>query len=195
MTEINSPISRLKLAQQSQRRFTVPQGHEDHDHQSFEEPSISEIEQKIIQARHDKAKGIERLSPEAKKRVELVTGIGRLEKDVQIDDVTFTLRTIKSREMKEAMLSLIGIQYELEATFEKRRQLVARSLHKINGVELLLFLGDDSLESRLSFVDELDEYVTSKLFEEYVSLANEATEKYTPKTLDEAKEVAEEIKK
>lgn len=157
--------------------------------------SVDELEQKIIQARRDKAAGIERVSDQAKKRIEMLTGIGRLNKDVVLEDRTFSLRTLKAKETKDASMAILKCDTQLEAGFESRRQQVARAIYQIDGREIDLVLGNDSLEIRLEFIDNLEESVLGKLFDEFAALKTESSNKYSIKTSEDVKEVSEDLKK
>ncbi len=196
--EFNNPITRRRIAQENQRKqFVVPDGNESNNNDSFsEEPQMfSDVEEQIRQARKEKAQGIQRLTPEAKKRIEILSGIGRLNKDVEIDGSVFSIRTLKSKEMQLATLAGLEFTYEVESAFEKRKQYVARSLHKIDGADISLYLDSDSIEARLELLDQLDETVVTKLFEEYNILNKEAKKKYGISSEKDVKEVSEDLKK
>lgn len=195
--EFNSPLGRKQMAESAQqKRFTVGSPDDQHDipSQFVQQPTQQELEERLKQARYEALHG-SRLTADSKKRIELISGIGRLTKDVPIDGMTFSLRTLKSKETQEAAITGELQQYKVESAFETRRQFVARALYKIDGNDLFLIIGDDSIESRLNFVDELDESVITHLFNEFDGLRLEAAKKYSIKNEAELKEVAEEIKK
>lgn len=150
----------------------------------------------IKAARKEKATGVIRMSEPAKQRIELLANIGRMTRDVEIGEHTFTLRTLKAKETREAALASFKVETQLEAGYEVRKQQLARSLHKIDGGDIAVVLGDDDLSSRLSFIEEhLEEAVVSKLFEEFSLLKEEANKKCGIHTETEAKEVVEDLKK
>lgn len=187
--EVNSPLGRKKFAEQApQKRFTVGSS------EDVMEP-INESPLQEMQRLRAQAGGESRLSSESKKRIELISGIGRLTKDVLIEGTTFTLRTLKSKETQEATIAGVVQQYKVEEAFETRRQFISRALHKIDGHDLYMVIGSNDLESRLNFVDELDDSVITYLFDEFTKLRNESNAKYSLKTEQDVKEVAEEIKK
>lgn len=176
---------------------SVPQHHQ---HSSSEDNRLSQLEEEIKRLREDKAKGIKRLTPENKKRVEFITNIGRLSKDITIEDLKITVRTLKNKEIKNIILENSKkeeFQYLSESMIaaELQKQVLAASLYRFNDEPVENYLGDDSFESRFNFVEELDEYVLAKILKEYNAMIVEAKEKYGLNDEQSAKEVIEEIKK
>lgn len=72
---------------------------------------------------------------------------------------------------------------------------MARSLTQVAGVDIDQFLGSNSLETRLAFIEELDDFLINRLYDEYLLLRKDAMSKYAINTADEAKEVMEDLKK
>jgi len=136
-----------------------------------------------------------RLSLAAKNRIEILCGISRAEKTVEIDGQVYGLQTLKGKENREALLAASQFDGTIEEAFEVRKQLLARGLFSIAGTDIGVFLGDDSMEARLELMDELPELVLTKLFDEHNKLFNDTREKYFPKTEAEVKEVIEDLKK
>src|SRR5438445_13226 len=64
-----------------------------------QEMSVQEMENLVKKAREEKLSGLSKISDSAKKRIELLADIGRLTKDVKIGGITFSLRTLKAKEM------------------------------------------------------------------------------------------------
>lgn len=165
-----------------------PQGHE---------MSLAEAEEAAREARKQKLANMNKIGDEAKKRIELLADIGRLTRDVIIGGYTFSLRTLKARESKEAALATFSTSItQLEASFEARKQQLARSIHRIDGEPLEVILGSRSLDDVMRFIeDNLEDVVVEKLWNEYVSLKEESRTKYGINTAKEAEEVAEDLKK
>jgi hypothetical protein len=208
MPEFNSPNFKKTVpatGQRQLREFTVgdpedfPQ--EQVSSQSFttqrqiSREELMDIEQNMKEARREKQSTMNKITEHAKKRSEILANIGRLNKDVQLEGYTFSLRTLKSKETREAALQTFSVGTQLEANFEARRQQLARSVFKIDGHELIDVLGDDSIDARLKFLDDLEESVIVKLFDEFSALKEEARVKFSITTEAEAKEVAEDLKK
>ena len=155
-----------------------------------------EIAAAAKEARKERVNQEQRVGDFGKKRVEILANIGRLTKDVEIEGYKkFSLRTLKAKEAQEAALDTFKSSTQLEASFENRKQNLARSLFKIDGHDIEFVIGSNSLSDKLAFLEELEDSVISKLFDEFMLLKNEADNKYNPKTMNEAEEVSEDLKK
>ena len=206
MSEINSPNFRRPIAQTSQkplREYNVgaPEDMGQLNYEEFQEDNpeqLAELEARMNRARLEKQASFkvgERISDPAKKRIEILTGIGRLTKDVEIGETIITLRTLKSKESRETALLSLKVETPLEAHYEARRQQLARAIYKIDGHDIGLVLGDDSIGAKLEFLDSSEESFIVKLFDEFVSLKKESNDKFSISTEAEAKEVSADLKK
>lgn len=152
---------------------------------------IAEIEnQKINEAKQVQP----RLSDLARKRVGILANLTRLEKTVKIENYEFIITSLKTKEYKDAIVSLLGLT-ALEEPFELKKQILARAIKTIDGLTIAEILGSNNFEDHLLFIDELGEYLSSRLYNEYLTLKNEISEKYSIKNEVDAKEVVEDIKK
>ena len=165
-----------------------------HDHDS-EGLRIAQMEQKITEARRAKASGKERLTEQAKRRIEMLCNISRMTKDVTIDGNVYSLRTLRSKELQEVISASAKFDGSINITFESRKHFLARGLYKVAGTDISDFLNDDSIEARLEFFDCLEEVVVSKLYTEFQKLTSESEEKYGLKKDSDVKEVYEDLKK
>ncbi len=200
-----APLKEFNVSDLSEEdiEFAKRMEEEDRKHmaaQSASPRSVAEMQAQVNQARKEKASGSEQLSLTKKKRFEFLANIGRAFKDVEIESednkVVFTLGTLKSKENKEiTMLVLNSSQNDAEFMFESRRHILAKAIHKINGLEVSDYIGDDSFQSRLDMIDEMDEILIEKLNAEYTSLSNESKKKYGLISQEVAKEVVEDAKK
>jgi hypothetical protein len=154
-----------------------------------------EIERQIRQSREDKKAGRERLTDGAKRRIEMLVGMTRSTRDVDIDGNIFTLTTIRSKEMREAIVGISNFDGTVQGPFEMRRQFLARSITYVAGVDIDQFLGSNDLDDKLTFIDELDESLLNRLYSEYLILVKDAKEKYALKSAEEVKEVLSDLKK
>ena len=159
------------------------------------EQDPSEVERQIRQAREDKRAGRERLDAGAKRRIEMLLGMTRSYRHVEVGEVTFELQTLKSREMRESLMVAAEYDGTIQGPFELRRQLLARAIAKVSDVDFAQFIGADDIEVKLQFIDHMYEPLLSRVYDEYLLLAREAREKYSIKTEAEAKEVLEDLKK
>lgn len=156
---------------------------------------LQETERVIKEARVAKMHGKVRLNEGAKRRIEMLCGITRTTRTIDFDGQPFSLRTLKNKEMRAALLAASQFDGTVESPFEIRKQLLARSLYEIAGTDATLFLGDTSLEAMFEFLDEVDESLLTRLYSEYLLLVDEASKKFAIKTDADAQEVVEELKK
>jgi hypothetical protein len=119
----------------------------------------------------------------------------RSNREVDLNGNVFILQTLRSKEMREAMMAASEFDGTVQSPFEIRRQLLSRSLISLAGIEFAQFVGSDSLEAKLELIDSLDEAILNRLFDEYSALVRESRDKYAIKTDEVAKEVAEDLKK
>jgi hypothetical protein len=159
------------------------------------EQSDADIEREIRQAKEAKRSGKERLTDGAKRRIEMLLGMTRTVRNVQINENNFVLQTLKSKEMRDAITAASEFDNTVQSPFEIRRQFLSRSLVEVSGIPFDQFIGSNDLEARLAFIDELDDPLLNRLYDEYLSLVKEARDKYVIKTDEEAKEVVEDLKK
>lgn len=152
--------------------------------------------EELQKLRREQINNAAKITDHAKKRTELLANIGRLTKDVEIEGYIFSLRTLKTKEAREATLSIFNCANDAEAAFELRKQSLARSLYQINGQPLDLILGGVGLEHRLNFIEEeLEDTIMNKLYNEFLNLRQESRDKYGVQTEEEVKEVMEDLKK
>lgn len=155
---------------------------------------LREIDQ-ARQERDNRKKGIERLSGGAKKRIEMLIGLTRSEKTAIIDDTEYVLQTLKSQEMREALVAASKYDNTVELPYETRLQILSRSLIKVGGITVEDFLNSNDFEDKIYFINEMDEYLLNRLYGEYTILASEASEKYSIKSSETAQEVVADLKK
>jgi hypothetical protein len=156
---------------------------------------MSDIEKEIHTAKKAKREGKERLSDGARRRIELLIGMTRLTRDVDIDGQMYKLQTLTSQELRDAIVATAEFDGTVEFIFETRRQLLGRSLTVVAGVEIDQFLNSRELDDRLYFIELLDHALLIRLYNEYVTLSKDAQDKYSPKTEEQVKEVVEDLKK
>jgi hypothetical protein len=155
----------------------------------------SQVEREIRAAKEARRNGIERISEGAKRRIEMLIGLTRTTRDVDIEGNIFTLQSLKSKEMRQAIMTVAKYDGTIEGPFEMRKQYLARSITHVAGVEIDQFLASNTIEAKLAFIDELDEPLLNHLYNEYLELLKVAKEKYSINTVDEVKEVLEDLKK
>lgn len=160
-----------------------------------QQQSFSELEHQLSEAKRLKAHGRQRLSDAAKKRIELLCGIAKNSREFEMDGNSYVVRTLKNKEFREALMAASVFDGTVELPFETRKQILARALVQVAGTDIELFLGDSSLEAKLEFIDECDDRMLNKFYNEYLLLVEEVNKKYALNTEADAKEVAADIKK
>ena len=149
----------------------------------------------MMAAKKAQREGKQRLSDGARRRIEILIGMVRLTRDIDIEGNVFKLQTLKSKEMRDALVATSEFDGTIQLVFETRKQLLARSLVMIAGVETAQFLNSEDMQDRLDFIEEMDHSLLLRLYSEYISLSKEAQDKYALKTPEEVKEVLEDLKK
>lgn len=156
---------------------------------------MAEKERAFREARSAKKDNKQRLNDGAKRRIEMLVGMSRLNRTVSLDENEFILQTLRAKEMREVFTATAKFDGTVESPYEMRKQLVARSLSHIAGYDVDQFLGANDIEIRLAFVDELPEALLDRLFNEYQLLVKESVDKFSIKDELDAKEVLEDLKK
>lgn len=156
---------------------------------------MSVAEQEMLAAKKAQREGKQRLSEGARRRIEMLIGMTRLTRDVEIGGQMYKLQTLTSQELRDAVTASAEFDGSVQFIFENRKQLLARSLVVVAGLDIDQFLNSSDLQTKLDFIEALDHALLLRLFTEYNSLAKEAQDKYNPKTEAEVKEVAEDLKK
>ncbi len=158
-------------------------------------PSFEELERQVTETKKAQYSGNLRLNDAARKRTEILCGVSRGTREVDIDGNKYTLRTLKGKEHRAAIVAAAEWDGSAHAAFEIRKQFLARAIVQVTGYDLGLFLGDNSIEARLEFIDELEEPMLNKLYSEYLTMVQETQNKYFPQTEAQVKEVMEDLKK
>lgn len=157
---------------------------------------VNDAEREFKQARQAKLQGSkERLNDGAKRRIEMLIGMTKSTREVDIEGKIFILQTLRAKEMRQATMATAEFDGTVQFPYEFRRQLLSRSLSHVAGIEMAQFIGSNTMEARLAFVDEQDDLFLNRLYDEYCKLVDDAKKKYTIKNDDEAKEVMEDLKK
>lgn len=159
------------------------------------EQDPAEVERQIRQSREDRRSGRERLDAGAKRRIEMLVGMTRITRSVDLEGHIFVLKSLRSKEMREALMYASEYDRTIQSPFEIRKQLLARSIVQVAGVDIDQFLGTSDIEAKYDFIDLMDESLLNRLYNEYLALVREAGEKYAVKTEDDVKEIVKDLKK
>lgn len=132
---------------------------------SVEEFSQYEQKKKEIITKHSK------ISPEAKERVNVLLGLGRKYRDVQVGDQVFSIRTLKDGEEATAILEAgsgnKGYFWEL------RLWTLALAVEKIDGYPTKQILGVTEDKDIVEIFREMAQIVIQYLYDQYAELVKE----------------------
>lgn len=219
MPKFESSLGAKSFVGQEMQEFDVPDGNGYQEEQSYppsrgrpfpsaessirefqsrmqsEQENPAEVERQIREAKEMRRTGKERLNDGAKRRIEMLIGMTRTTREVSLEGNIFILQSLKSKDMRDAIIAASEFDGTVQSPFEIRKQLLARSLVQIAGVDIAQFLGSDDLKARLYFIDEQVEAVLNRLYAEYLELVRDSDAKYSIKTPIEAQEVVEDLKK
>jgi len=149
--------------------------------------------QQFQQQRQEMVSEQSRLPSAAKKRIEMLADIGRLHVDHEIEGHVFGLRSLKAKEMKEAV-KLVSQSEDVATAFNMRDSILAFALYQIDGSSVALILGEDSIDSKLELLEEMEDTVVNSLYKAYAGMLKEKEEAQIKDAAD-GKEVLEQIKK
>lgn len=224
MPKFESPLGNKQFAGQPMKEFDVPdesgytppQSHSHHPNQQnyvldeaalrdfnarmnptavSKQREISDVEKQVREAKNARRLGLERLSDGAKKRIEMLLGMTKLTRTVDIDGNQYVLQTLRSRETREALVAAAEFGGTVQFPYETKKQFLGRALIQVAGIDIEQFLNSNELEARLEFVEDMDHSLALRLYKEYVILSEESEKKYAIKTEAEVKEVVEDLKK
>jgi len=218
MPSFDSPLGNKKFSGTPMREFDVPDESESYKpiqqqqqryvageaairemqmrmQQEEDQRDPVEIEKEIRAAKEARRTGKERLNEGAKRRLEILLGMTRTTHTADVGGNEFVFQSLKAKEMREAIVAAAEYDNTVQSPFEIRKQFLARSIVTVAGVDFAQFIGSDSLEAKLIFIEELDDALLNRLYDEYLKLAKEAREKFTIKNSEEAAAVVDDLKK
>jgi hypothetical protein len=165
--------------------------------ESFQSPEQDQfaVEREIREAKEARRTGKIRLSEGARKRLEMLIGMTRHTHEAVINGNNYAFQTLKDKEMREAIQKASEYDGTVQQPFEIRKQLLARSITVLAGVDFAQFVGSTSLDVKLDALEELDNALLVRLFSEYLTMVKEATDKYAVKNEEDARQVVEDLKK
>lgn len=148
---------------------------------------------------------------EARRRIEILTGLGRNTKEVEVAGIVFTLRSLKTFEQnsldqvvasqKQVKLPDGNISFTPLGMYEIKIEALGHSLYMVDGQSVDVVLGtiNDEYEiqvgARKDLLNEMDGTLIDYLFVQYQTLAKETQDGYAPKTSEEVKEVVDAVRK
>lgn len=146
-------------------------------------------------------------SKAAKRRIEMLVGIGRQTLDVEVatesGSAVFSLRTLKSKEMRSLVniASMLAKAEDPDAIYAIREASLALAIYAIDGVPIDVILDTQGLAeparvaARKDFLDDMDEHTLNYIFIKHEELVASSAKQFGVHSAADAKEVAEELKK
>lgn len=155
----------------------------------------AEAERQFREARTAKFSGKERLNEGAKRRIEMLVGMTRGTRTVDIEGNVYILKTLRDNELSEAVLAASQFDGTIKSPFEIRKQLLCRSLTQIAGMDADQFFGTTDIEVKREGIEYFDHYLLGRLYDEYLEMVKNAKDRYAIKNAQDAQEVVEDLKK
>jgi hypothetical protein len=199
----NTPLGRFASAQPSGRKvFKV----DDEGVDEFSDyPAIPQQEELSRPARIDprvvagmrKGNVSQAVDADVKSTIEVLLGLGRSYRDVTIDDVTFTLRTLSPKEILDIIIESVVANPNMSdlvkgaiGGFSNRNLTLSHSLYRINQQDWRAVLKTKNPAEKLQVIENMDEMVLDHLYSQYTEMLKEHKLKFS-----NVEEVTEEIKK
>ena len=193
---MTSSLGQVSFEQPEQRQSIVvedpteepvsPQG------QSVQGPSRQKVEE-AHRSRVEESVSV--METGARRRTEILTSLGRASTDVEFEKITFSIRTLKNREWREAITAVATFDLAHEQGYEMRGQSLARALYAIDGPPVEIVMGTNDLQQRIDFINDMDESFVSHLYDEYNKLVADIKSRYNIGTEEGMQEAVEDIKK
>lgn len=76
------------------------------------------------------------MSEDKMKLLEKLILYGKIEKDLKIGNFVFTVKTMSDEENRELYSNMVESENKIERSLKIRKELIARSITKINGIEV-----------------------------------------------------------
>lgn len=139
-----------------------------------------------------------KISPEGKRRIEILAELGRMTGEVEVEGVTFSFRSLRTKEQKDVFSDAlghpsstgIGTQYLIMA------HTLARAITHVDNQPLEFIVGSASPELKVVLFEEMDDTIVDYLYRWYKdNIVAKAKAKYSIDQDNDAEEVAADIKK
>ena len=216
MANIESPLGKVSYSSGSKKVLTVDDPTSDHTSEvrslssstgnisdeefesRFTREELEELAANRAQLKNSRKEAQvqrNRIPEGVKKRLEILTGIGRLSEDINVDGITFSIRSLKPKENKEIVEAAAKEDLAVSQAYEIRTQTMARSIYKIDGQDVDAVIESDKIEDKIKFVQEvLEESLLNFLYNKYQALLAQNNKKFGDMGKTEA-EVLENVKK
>lgn len=165
--------------------------------QNFSDPESRLDRVRELESVRAESKQLRKQAPvEAKNRLDILLGIARSAKDVEVEGVIFSIRSLKAKEIREITerLTELNTNSEVINRLDMRNYMIAFSLYAIDGQDIDLVIGSNSIEDRVEFVGELDESLLQYLANVYWEMKADNDKRFSDLGKDQG-EIEDNIKK
>lgn len=160
-----------------------------------EAEDFANVEREMKAAKEARRTGKIRLSEGAKRRIEMLIDMTRSTRDAEIGGNVYVFQTLSGEEMRSAILAASKFDGTVQSPYEIRRQLLSYSLTQVAGLSVSQFVGSNEHEAKLEMLDSLPEVLLQRLYDEYLILVRESSDKFAIKSQADVQEVIEDLKK
>jgi hypothetical protein len=200
MVEINSPLGRTSFKSSTSGEGRVLTVEDASEQQQAPRMSFSSSPVKInTKERSAIIEDVrQKISNEARQRIDFLIGMGKLTGSVTVDDVEFTFKSLDGGEQTAVyeFISNFGELNMFQMQYEIRFATLALALTHIQGKEFSAVIESDELANKVGLVKSLDEKISDRLFKWYQeNIVDVGNDKYGINSEEDAKEVVEDIKK
>lgn len=161
----------------------------------MDDENIQDLERRLMNARQEKKDREQRAPASAIQRLEILTGIGRLVRDVEIEGVNFSLKSLKSKEIRIVMEQAALAKTNVGEALTIRDYTLAFAIYKIDDRPFEQYIGSNEYEDKVETVENLDASVTKTLWKEYSAMINEHQEALKQDLGKNSEEILDNVKK
>lgn len=141
-----------------------------------------------------RSQALERISPEAKRRIQVLAGLGKISDDYDFMGTKYTFRSLSTLEGQNIFAELFdGPRDQITVSYKIRISTLSHALTHIDDQPAELVLGSEDLEIKRYLFEELGEEVTEHMWKWYQENIVSVTKGKLSK--ENAKELAEDVKK
>jgi hypothetical protein len=183
--KIESPLGRVSFNRSSGGRVLTVEDTDSNEYEAYsepvEDPRLKNMEERlkhVDELRKIQSEQRQHAPAPAKNRLEILLGISRVAEDITVDNVTFSIRSLKNREMKEVIQAVMGETNAALQAYEIRANTIARSLYAIDGQDISYFPEFRSFENVLAYVQDMDDSLLNYLYNRYLNMVNENNKKF-----------------
>lgn len=192
MTDFNSPQGRRSMAAPRRAMFTVS---DESNNTSAEEVDNSKVDYDELQSqRKEVLNASKKITSGSKERLEILLNLGRFTKDVPVDGITFSLRSLTSKEVQAITRMGESLANRIDAYFASRNNVLSRCIFAIDDEKLEEVLGTNDQSTILKWLDGMDDIILEYLHDSYLDMVRKNKKRFEIKK-EEIQEITEELKK